>query len=99
MSLTAENVTHKNDVEIEAEVEIVDEFPNETEGVALSLRDLTSMILDNPHVKQGIVILITDNDDHTEFKGHFYDNAALMSGILKDYKAKIFSEIFSDRED
>lgn len=71
---------------------------SECTEVALSLKDLSSMIIDHPSVKQGIIILITDDDDLTELKGHFYDNAALLSGIMKDYKARIFSEIFSDAE-
>ena len=86
MSPTTETISPEKDVE----VEIVEKFDNEVEGTSLSLKELTDLVLDHPKVKQGIVILITDNDDYARFKGHFYDNASLLSGILKDYKAKIY---------
>ena len=81
----------------ETTVDVVDDFKPEELGVALSTRDLTNLILQNPKIKQAVIILVTDDDDHVEFKGHFYDNAVLLNNICKDYKAKIYSEVFSDR--
>tara|TARA_R100001244_G_scaffold25113_3_gene25520 strand:- start:28386 stop:28691 length:306 start_codon:yes stop_codon:yes gene_type:complete len=101
MSLTAEPMINEEEVvePKDRDVELVDDFEDESGNVQLSLEDLTGMMLSHPSVKQAMVILISDDHDVVEFKGHFYDNAALLSGIMKDYKAKIYSEIFSDRED
>lgn len=94
MSPTADNtITEK-----ELDVEVVEKFEDAVDGVPLSLKDLATMVLDHPSVKQGVVILITDNDDFAEFKGHFYDNASLLSSILRDYKAKIYAEVFADAD-
>lgn len=63
------------------------------------IADQVRSVVDNPRIKQAIVVMIGDDDEVVEFKGHWYDNAKLMNILVKTYRKRVFRDIFDDTPD
>lgn len=60
-----------------------------------ALCDAWGKLMDDHDIKTGIVIMIHPKQDAPVvfFRGHFYDNAKIMSQVLERFKMQMASEI------